>query len=91
MHEPPRKVGKWLGSVVRGFTQYHAVPGNMEAPREFYTQVSRVWRWVIRRRSQNARKRWNWERFYRLQRQWLPRPRLVHPYPNVRFDAKYSR
>ena len=80
-----------MGSVVRGFTQYHAVPGNMEAPREFYTQVSRVWRWVIRRRSQNARKRWNWERFYRLQRQWLPRPRLVHPYPNVRFDAKYSR
>jgi group II intron reverse transcriptase/maturase len=91
MHEPPTKVGKWLGSVIRGFTQYHAVPGNMDAPREFYTQVSRLWRWVIRRRSQKARKRWTWKRFYRLQRRWLPRPRLVHPYPNVRFDAKYSR
>ena len=91
MHEPLTTTGQWLASVVRGFTQYHAVPGNLEAPREFYTQISRLWLWVIRRRSQKARQRWTWERFYRLQRRWLPRPRLIHPYPNVRFDAKHSR
>jgi RNA-directed DNA polymerase len=91
MHNPLESVAGWLASVIRGFTNYHAVPGNMKAPREFYTQVSRLWRWAILRRSNKAKNRWTWERFYRLQRQWLPRPRLVHPYPSVRFDAKYSR
>lgn len=91
MHAPLERVAAWLASVVRGFTNYYAVPGNMKAPREFYTQVSRMWLWAIRRRSNKARNRWTWERFCRLQSRWLPRPRLVHPYPSVRFDAKYSR
>lgn len=91
MHHPVKDVGAWLASVIRGFTNFYAVPGNLKAPREFYTQISRLWLWVIRRRSQKARCRWTWERFYQLQSQWLPRPRLVHPYPSVRFDAKYSR
>ena len=91
MNAPVEEVGKWLASVIRGFTNYHAVPGNMKAPREFYTQIGRLWIWVIRRRSQKARCRWTWECFYRLQRHWLPRPRLVHPFPCVRFDAKYLR
>ena len=91
MHDSVKNVGAWLASVIRGFTNYHAIPGNMKAPREFYTQIGRLWRWAIRRRSQRARRRWTWERFYRLQQQWLPRPRLVHPYPGVRFDARYSR
>ena len=91
MHDPIEDVGGWLASVIRGFTNYHAVPGNMKAPREFYTQIGRLWHWGIRRRSHKAKCRWTWERFYRLQQQWLPRPRLVHPYPSVRFDAKHSR
>jgi hypothetical protein len=28
MHEPLAQVGEWLGSVQRGYYQYHAVPGN---------------------------------------------------------------
>lgn len=91
INEPLTKIGKWLGSVVRGFTQYYAVPGNMDAVREFYTQIGRYWHWVIRRRSHKARTRWTWERFYRLQQRWIPRPRMAHPYPGDRFDAKHSR
>ena len=91
MHDPLEDVGAWLASVIRGYTNFYAVPGNMKAPREFYTQVSRLWLWVIRRRSHKAKDRWTWERFYKLQKQWLPRPRVVHPYPDVRFGAKYSR
>jgi len=53
--------------------------------------AARMWLWVIRRRSQKAGRRWTRERFQRLLYRWIPRPRLVHPYPNVRFDAKYSR
>ena len=90
MHDPLESVGAWLASVIRGFTNYHAVPGNMKAPRELYTQVGRMWLWAIRRCSQKAETRWTWERFYRLQNRWLPRPRLVHPFPSVRFDAKYA-
>jgi group II intron reverse transcriptase/maturase len=91
MHNPLESTGAWLASVIRGFTNYNAVPYNMKAPREFYTQVVRMWLWVIRRRSQKARGRWTWERFQRLYSRWLPRPRLVHPFPGARFDAKYSR
>lgn len=91
MHHPLEDTGAWLASVIRGFTNFYAVPGNMKAPREFYTQISRMWLWVIRRRSHKAKCRWTWERFLRLQSRWLPRPRVVHPYPNIRFDAKYSR
>jgi len=91
INDPLTNIGKWLGSVVRGFTQYYAVPGNMDAVREFYTQIGRYWHWVIRRRSHKARQRWTWERFYRLQERWIPRPRVAHPYPGDRYDAKYSR
>ena len=66
MHDPLGNVGKWLGSVIRGFTNYHAVPGNMNAPREFYTQIGRIWIRVIRRRSHKAKCRWTWQRFYQL-------------------------
>ncbi len=91
MHDPLEDVAKWLASVIRGFANYYGVPGNAKAPREFYAQVGRLWFWVIRRRSQKARQRWTWDRFYRLQQRWIPRPRIVHPYPIVRFDAKHSR
>jgi hypothetical protein len=91
INESLTNIGKWLGSVVRGFTRYYAVPSNMDAVREFYTQIGRYWHWVIRRRSHKARQRWTWERFYRLQERWIPRPRVAHPYPNERYDATYSR
>ena len=91
MHEPLSQTGKWLASVLRGAFQSHGIPGNMKALRMYYTAVGRMWLQAIRRRSHKARTRWTWERFYRLQTYWLPRPRVCHPYPSQRFDAKYSR
>lgn len=91
MHRPLSETGKWLASVIRGYTNYYGVPGNGDALQEFFSQIGRQWLHVIRRRSQKARIRWTWERYRRLQDQWLPHPRISHPYPNVRFDAKYSR
>ena|SRR6266849_4187203 len=51
-HEPVAEVGKWLRSVVRGYFNYHAVPGNMDSLNCFRAQV--LWRWyrALRRRSQ---------------------------------------
>ena len=91
MHDPLGKTGRWLAGVLRGVVRYFAVPGNLKSMRAFYAAIGRMWMKSIRGRSQKARTRWTWERFYRLQAHWLPRPRLSHPYPNQRFDAKYSR
>lgn len=91
MHDPLSKTGKWLASILRGAYRFYAVPGNIKSLRAFYTAVGRMWMRAIRRRSHKAQVRWTWERFYRLQQNWLPRPRVSHPYPDQRFDAKYSR
>jgi hypothetical protein len=91
MHEAITAVGKWLRSVVQGWFNYHAVPGNYLSLDGFLTQVERLWLRVVRRRSQRGRHRWNWSRFHRLARRWLPRPKITHPYPNVRFHVAHPR
>jgi group II intron reverse transcriptase/maturase len=89
MHEPVPKVGEWLRRVLNGFYQYHAVPGNWDSLKMFQRQIGRYWRHVLRRRSQRGRI--TAERFTRLFNRWLTPPRLVHPYPSVRFDAIHPR
>jgi len=89
MHGAVTAVGKWLRSVVQGWFNYHAVPGNWPSLEQFLTQVERLWLRVLRRRSQRGRRRWNWSRFHRLARHWLPRPTILHPYPNVRFRVAH--
>ncbi len=90
-HRPLNETGRWLASVMRGHMGYYGVPGNQNAVETFHTELGRMWRHSIHRRSQKAKQRWSWERYLRLQTRWIPRGRTVHPYPNVRFDAKYSR
>jgi group II intron reverse transcriptase/maturase len=89
MHEPVPKVGEWLRRVLNGFYQYHAVPGNWVSLKRFRLQIGRYWRHVLRRRSQRGRI--TAERMARLYNRWLIQPRLVHPYPSVRFDATHPR
>jgi RNA-directed DNA polymerase len=33
MHDPVPHTGEWLKSVVQGYFNYHAVPGNMDSLR----------------------------------------------------------
>lgn len=89
MHQPIAKTGDWLKQVVRGYFNYHAVPGNLPKLETFRQQIARYWRFTLRRRSQ--RSRWTWERFEILMALYLPRPRVVHPYPLLRFRAKHPR
>jgi len=88
-HQPVAEVGRWLRSVVQGYFNYHAVPGNLDSLKAFRHQV--IWRWyrALRRRSQ--RTRMTWERFRPLFIQWIPTARILHPHPNVRFDARHPR
>jgi retron-type reverse transcriptase len=38
-----------------------------------------------------TRKRVNWDTLFRLFNRWLPRPCILHPFPQVRFDARHPR
>jgi RNA-directed DNA polymerase len=89
MHLPIPEVGQWLGSVVRGHFAYYAVPGNIEAIGAFREQVVRHWRRAVSRRSQRADA--TWERMQRIANRWLPLARVLHRYPDVRFDARHPR
>ena len=86
MHENIKTTGNWLGTVITGYTNYYAVPGNMRIVKAFYTRCVREWLRVLRRRSHKARNL-KWKE-YRKYVEWLiPRPRLVHPFPDLRFKA----
>ena len=71
---------------MRGHINYYAVPDNIDAVRAFRDQAAKHWFRALRRRSQ--RTRLTWERMNRLVVRWLPRVRILHPWPEERFDAK---
>jgi RNA-directed DNA polymerase len=88
-HDPIEQTGKWLQSVVQGYFNYHAVPGNLDCLHVFRFRVTLLWRQALIRRSQ--RHRLNWVRMRQLIERWLPEPHILHPYPSVRFDATHPR
>jgi len=88
-HDPIEQTGKWLRSVVQGYFNYHAVPGNLDSLNVFRFRLTLLWRRALIRRSQ--RHRLNWVRMRQLVKRWLPEPRILHPYPSVRFDATHPR
>ncbi len=89
MHKRVSEVGRWLKRVVDGYYRYHAVPGNMVTLGRFRYRLCRLWRQVLRRRSQ--RRRLTWPRLQQTFQRWLPRPRVLHTYPSARFDATHPR
>lgn len=90
IHADPSRVGRLLQSVLRGWFQYHAVPGNYERLRQFRDALRLMWLRALRRRSQRGR-RMTWAKFAKLIDRWLPTPKILHPYPNVRFARQHSR
>jgi len=89
MHRPIPEQGRWLKQVVSGFFNYHAVPTNSRALSAFRYHVTLLWRRALRRRSQKDRL--SWGRITRLADDWLPRPRVLHPWPSVRFAVRHPR
>jgi len=85
LHHPIAQTGAWLRRVMEGHINYYGVPFNSKDVSLFCDEVRRSWYRSLCRRSQ--RKRLNWQRFGRIANFWLPRPRVVHPYPQQRFDA----
>ena len=88
-HQDSAEQGRWLGTVVRGYLAYHAVPTNAHALSAFRHHVVELWRRALRRRSQKDRT--TWTVMDRLADRWLPKPRISHPWPSVRFRVKHPR
>jgi RNA-directed DNA polymerase len=86
MHDNLISQGHWLESVVRGYFQYHAIPGNWKAIAAFRTLVTRLWFRTLRRRSQKTRI--TWERMHRIAKAWLPAAHILHPWPEQRLAAR---
>ena len=89
MHQPIPTQGLWLKQVVTGHFAYYAVPTNSRALSAFRHYVTDLWRRTLRRRSQKDG--FTWERMTKLVDVWLPQPRILHPWPDVRFDVKHPR
>jgi group II intron reverse transcriptase/maturase len=89
MHHPIPEQGKWLRQIVLGHLAYFAVPTNSRALSAFRHAVTDLWRRTLRRRSQKDG--FTWDRMERLANDWLPKPRVLHPWPSVRFAVKHPR
>jgi RNA-directed DNA polymerase len=89
MHHPIPVQGTWLNRVVSGYFNYHAVPTNSRALSVFRHRVILLWRHVLQRRSQTAYM--TWDRMRRLANDWLPKPRIRHPWPDKRFAVRHPR
>jgi hypothetical protein len=85
-HRPIPEQGAWLRRVLQGYFNYYAVPMNSSRIRAFRAEVTRAWMHALRRRSQ--RHRITWRRMKLLEARWLPPARVLHPWPDQRFDAR---
>jgi group II intron reverse transcriptase/maturase len=88
-HQSIPEQGKWLGQVVRGFFNYHAVPTNFDALRMFHRQVVWLWRRALRKRGN--RDTTNWTKILKLAAEYLPKPAIMHKWPEQRFVVKHPR
>ena len=89
MHQPIPQQGQWLRQVATGFFAYHAVPTNSAALSAFRHHVTNLWRRSLQRRSQKDG--CTWQRIAKLADDWLPKPRILHPWPSERFAVKHPR
>jgi RNA-directed DNA polymerase len=89
MHASIDEQGRWLNRVMRGHYAYFAVPTNSAALSAFRHHI--IIRWIRRLRRRSQRHRLKWSRMQKVIDRYLPRPRILHPWPEERFRVKYSR
>jgi RNA-directed DNA polymerase len=61
----------------------------MPALRAFRHTIERLWVRTLRRRSQKDR--FAWDRITKLADDFLPKPKILHPWPQQRFAVRHSR
>ncbi len=88
-HAPIDEQGSWLRHVTTGWFAYHAVPCNGPSLNLLRNGVIWHWRRALRRRGQ--RDTTSWAHIFRLVNRWLPKPRILHPWPSQRFAVTHPR
>ena len=86
-HEPVAEQHRWLVSVLTGHYRYYGVPTNSRGLASFEDEIERSWHRSLQLRSQRA----HWSvatRAAHVSRFPLPAPRILHPWPNQRFDLR---
>jgi len=81
--------GEWLRQIVSGYFNYHAVPTNSRALTVFHYHIRRLWLRTLQRRSEKDGS--TWRKIEKLAAEWLPKPRVLHPWPRERFAVKHPR
>jgi len=82
-HEGIERQGCWLCQILRGWTAYYAVPMSGSAISAFRHHMIERWHGALMRRSQ--RRRLTWTRMKQIADRHLPFPRILHPWPEMRF------
>ena len=65
------------------------VPTNIAALSTFQHHVGHLWRRPLQRRSQ--RDCTTWAKMRGIIDRWLPSPRILHPWPRIRFAVQHPR
>ena len=89
IHRPLPETGRWLGKVVQGFLNYHAVPTNTRAVDGFRDSV--LWLWLRALKKRGDRDNTDWGRISSLANRYIPAARILHPWPNQRFAVRHPR
>ena len=82
MNHSIKSVGEWLNRVLKGHYNYFGVPSNYESISVFYAEIVKAWHRMLKRRSH--KNKITWERMMRIANKNLPKPRIVHRYPDER-------
>jgi RNA-directed DNA polymerase len=82
-HAGIEEQGQWLAQVWRGWMAYYAVPMSGSALSAFRHHMIERWHGALMRRGQ--RRRLTWPRMKKVADQYLPLPRILHPWPEQRF------
>src|SRR3954451_17563917 len=68
---------------------FYRTASNIRALATFRYQVTGLWRRALRHRSQKDGT--TWDRIKKLADDYLPRPKILHPWPSERFAVKHPR
>ena len=88
LHDRVPAVGKLLRAVVAGHFRYYGVPTNYAALALFRSQVERLWRRALSRRSQHPMR---WERRAAFSTAGCPSPASIIPAPPRRHHLRQER
>lgn len=90
MHHPLEEILAWLKRSLKGYYNYYAIHDNLDTLCQLrYFVITNLGK-TLMRRSQKAYKTVNWDYVFTKIAPLIPFPKVVHPYPIVRFRQKWQ-